>query len=388
MFYNKYGNCGIYLYMKPYLLIKKMVRKLLNKVKDYLSNLSKRLLDEKKHRKIIKTYTYVCLGAVSLFMTIVNIFTSERILGFATGIFALVCLVNLFLVVLNENLLDATSISFAIGVVTLFTFFIVFGYPDGFSITWIALMPPIALLFYGTKKGSLVTAIMFVILLFFMWTPWGHNLLQPEAKDNYSSTFMLRYPFLCAGSYLLALILGLINDITFKALTVVNRKNQELSKHDPLTGLFNRIGILDAKEELLLNEEFVHAYYEIIDIDHFKQINDTYGHIFGDFILKEISRMIETELPGIKCRFGGDEFLVICLDKNFDLEVFKNFVEKVSSHMFEGEGNSIHVTISCGVHQVTKESMNFEDDCIRKADKALYESKGLGGNKLSVFEKM
>ncbi|SNR65564.1 GGDEF domain-containing protein [Desulfurobacterium atlanticum] len=158
----------------------------------------------------------------------------------------------------------------------------------------------------------------------------------------------------------------------------------ELSIKDPLTGAYNRYAFLD-----FINEEMERAKRYgfsisiiMFDIDDFKKINDTHGHLKGDEVLKEIARLVRENIR--KCdklvRWGGEEFIILC--PHIGVEEAEKLAEKLR-RLIENNDFGIKVTVSFGVAEV-----DFEkgiDDAINKADEALYHSKRSGKNKVSVF---
>ena len=121
-----------------------------------------------------------------------------------------------------------------------------------------------------------------------------------------------------------------------------------------------------------------------MDIDHFKNINDNYGHLVGDKILKEFSSLIAQHLrqSDIFGRWGGEEFLIIAPHTNRqEAYVIAEKLRKiVQEHWFEEVG---HLTVSFGVTECTKEH-NF-DTAISTADQALYRSKKEGRNRVTLL---
>lgn len=126
----------------------------------------------------------------------------------------------------------------------------------------------------------------------------------------------------------------------------------------------------------------------IIDIDNFKQINDKYSHLAGDYILKEFSELAISMIRNTDdlCRYGGDEFIVIlynCSDKKA-LHLMEQLREKVEQHDFTFGSQLIKITISIGVYKPSKND-SFEQS-LKKADQELYMSKQNGKNTVSIFE--
>ena len=152
-----------------------------------------------------------------------------------------------------------------------------------------------------------------------------------------------------------------------------------LSITDSLTGLYNRMKI----DEILRNEINNDLSIIILDIDHFKKINDKYGHHMGDLVLEEFARILKSNVyeGGRIGRWGGEEFLIVLPGK--DVEEAKSQAEKlrnaISSQEFLGLG---YLTASFGVAS-TDYIMN-EIELVSKADEALYSAKRKGRNKVVV----
>jgi diguanylate cyclase (GGDEF)-like protein len=128
----------------------------------------------------------------------------------------------------------------------------------------------------------------------------------------------------------------------------------------------------------------------IFDIDHFKSINDTYGHQAGDRVIKEIAGVINRNCRSIDipCRYGGEEFTVILPETvREDATVFIERIRKlVESLRIEYEGSTISVTISCGFATLPDLSPGDYNEMVEMADAALYYSKKNGRNKVSFFD--
>lgn len=167
----------------------------------------------------------------------------------------------------------------------------------------------------------------------------------------------------------------------------INRKLEELSKIDPLTGTFNRRHIFS-----ILRSEFERAVrYErplsviMMDLDHFKKVNDAHGHIFGDEILKEVANIISYELrkQDLLGRYGGDEFVVILPETG--LEGAKRVAERlrkaIRKKMVE---KNTEVTASMGLVSLPHRKVKNIDDIIKLADLTLYEAKRRGRDRVIV----
>ena len=166
---------------------------------------------------------------------------------------------------------------------------------------------------------------------------------------------------------------------------------QNKAEKDPLTGIFNKgalaiKGIEAFKRAKLLK---VPMSIAVFDIDHFKKINDTYGHSAGDFILKELSMVVQNKLvrlDDVVARYGGEEFVCLLFGSNLQqgLEVGERLRATIENHEFKWEGKRIPVTISVGV--ATKEpQMSSWEELFDRADSALYASKNGGRNRVSTL---
>lgn len=170
----------------------------------------------------------------------------------------------------------------------------------------------------------------------------------------------------------------------------VNRRLQEVSITDELTGLYNRRHFWDR-----LDSEFKRAvrYGDqisclLLDIDKFKDLNDTYGHPVGDLALKELGKILKTECRGtdIVARFGGEEFIILLGRTNPEgatqfAERLRRIVETHPFSLEEGDGE-IHITLSIGVVSYPNEEIRAINDLVRLADDALYRAKNEGRNRV------
>lgn len=164
---------------------------------------------------------------------------------------------------------------------------------------------------------------------------------------------------------------------------------QKLAAIDPLTNVYNRRFGLSR-----LHEEFVRAVKQnvslavlMIDIDHFKQVNDVYGHTVGDRVLRTIASTTRSQLRegDILIRLGGDEFMVVLLgaSKNDALEVGEAIRRQIDEkHIKYGE-QVIQVTLSIGGASFPEVDVEYEKELIEAADQALYRVKESGRNKVA-----
>lgn len=169
------------------------------------------------------------------------------------------------------------------------------------------------------------------------------------------------------------------------------KRLEEMAIRDPLTGLYNMRHfhtILD--DEISRSERYEHTFCLLfLDIDHFKQVNDTYGHLYGDYILKELGGIMGSVLRNTTrlFRYGGEEFVIILPETSLQdaSQTIDRLMKKVRHHIFREEDNEVQITISIGVAAYPQHATR-KNDLIQHADMALYEAKSGGRNK-AVFSK-
>lgn len=172
-------------------------------------------------------------------------------------------------------------------------------------------------------------------------------------------------------------------------LAVTNRKLKHYALTDVLTELPNRRAGMESLSEAwsIASRTDQLMAVMLIDIDHFKRINDNYGHAIGDKVLQEVASSIRNiaRKGDTFCRMGGEEFLVFCHNGNTDAKSAVLFAERLRQHVKEQKINiddiQIQTSISIGV-ALKEAGMKSEDHLVNAADKALYAAKNAGRNKV------
>lgn len=162
------------------------------------------------------------------------------------------------------------------------------------------------------------------------------------------------------------------------------------ANHDSLTGLLNRRAIMEIMEKEIARTKR-HSeplYICMCDIDCFKNINDTYGHLVGDAVLKEVALRFKTSLrPYDSCgRYGGEEFLILLnSDQDNAFSLFERIRSTISDKPFINENRKLNITISLGVATYSPSIETCtSNQLLTLADKALYKAKDQGRNR-TVF---
>ena len=174
-------------------------------------------------------------------------------------------------------------------------------------------------------------------------------------------------------------------EATNRRLAVANEQLSQLATTDELTGLPNRRTALARLSEhwSFSTRHGVSYSCIVVDIDHFKAVNDTHGHSVGDLVLKETARRLRSfaRAEDTIFRFGGEEFLILCPHTSADgaTGLADRHRRAIESNRIFHEGQGLMVTISAGVAERT-EDMSGPDDLVNAADAALYAAKRAGRN--------
>ena len=165
---------------------------------------------------------------------------------------------------------------------------------------------------------------------------------------------------------------------------------QELAMTDPLTGLFNRRHFFRAAEFLLAEAiRYKHSLsIMVLDIDHFKHVNDTYGHATGDTAIKFLAATIKTIIrtADVAARFGGDEFVVLMPETNIEqaLKSAHRLRLYLAERTIPASQHRFHFTLSLGVASISAD-VNTIDMLLEHADQALYTAKQKGRNQVEMW---
>jgi diguanylate cyclase (GGDEF)-like protein len=198
---------------------------------------------------------------------------------------------------------------------------------------------------------------------------------------EYRGNFMDIY-----DKFLNEIILKYINK--HRELVKVNKKLKQLTITDELTQIYNRAHFMNClnnqiERSLRTDEDFCVLMF---DIDYFKKINDTYGHITGDIVLVEICSRIKGMLRryDVFARYGGEEFIILLSYCTIEQGKTKaqNILEKIGNNLFDIKKEHVKVTISIGLVSYKTINQNSTDKILLIVDKLLYKAKNSGRNKI------
>ncbi len=336
------------------------------------------MMDDDQRRDVVFVWFDGIMGSVSGFMTIVNIFTQKWLLMVSTLIFFLACMLNIWLS--RHGRQKLAQMIFLVEAMILCGFFCISGTPEGFSALWTCFIPSYTLTMLGNKRGSLYSGYGFLMITVIFWTPWGRSLLQYD----YTDSFMLRFPMIYLAFYLMALFLEAIRAETQRRLVEAERQYQHLYAHDALTGIYNRYGFNERLNQIFTDPLVGELGLLILDLDLFKNVNDTYGHGAGDIVLKftaDTLRRLSGEGAAV-CRWGGEEFTVLLWNGEDPARLAERIRREVEAAEIDVGGRAIHVTVSIGVCAVGDRGGVTIADLVKGADQCLYRAKEAGRNRV------
>ena len=183
-----------------------------------------------------------------------------------------------------------------------------------------------------------------------------------------------------------------INLFYFSKIQKYIKKVEHLNIIDPMTQLYNRRFLENFIEKFISQVQRQSENFSIlmIDIDHFKKVNDTYGHDVGDKVIIAIANVLQENIrkSDLAIRYGGEEFMVLLhyADKEAALKIATKLKEKFAQITFETKKGSFSKTLSIGISEFPEDS-NSVWECIKLADEALYVAKTSGRDKVVLYEK-
>ncbi|SBS34124.1 putative diguanylate cyclase YdaM [Marinomonas aquimarina] len=312
------------------------------------------------------------LGVLSLFKG--NLLVGSSLLTIAT----IYTLNHLYLRSTRNYLFSANVILYPL--YALMLYLVYSGGVNGTGHVWIYCIPPVSLFLHGLKRG-LLEVFLFIcalaLILFYMDSPFNDLDYHPDLKSRIIYSFIL--------IAFLSTIYEYISSRFNQSLQELSAKLELAATTDPLTGLLNRRGM----EQQLEQQAWDAPAVLLMDVDHFKRINDEFGHEYGDEYLQRVAYSLEGLLSKYSClisRWGGEEFMVV-LEHPASMKDVAELLRRgiASAVLTTSLGANISTTISIGVTEA-----KVGESVIRalgRADKALYEAKDNGRNKVVIAQK-
>ncbi|SMQ79989.1 diguanylate cyclase (GGDEF) domain-containing protein [Pseudidiomarina planktonica] len=242
-----------------------------------------------------------------------------------------------------------------------------------YSLLWVTILPPFAFFLLGPRAGIWVTGLVFTYSAWFLY-----QLLDQQVSAN-----------LGLGAFLNFVEVGTAQIFLFRYYERSRIKAydqlRQTSITDPLTGVYNRLHLDNTLKNLLTRANVSEQPLSVLllDVDYFKRINDSHGHLVGDDVLVALTKVLQNGTRDLDLvgRWGGEEFLLICPDADAKVayQVAKRLLEQVRSQPL---AHGISITVSIGI--ATSTTNSTAESMLQVADQYMYEAKAAGRNRIGA----
>ena len=276
---------------------------------------------------------------------------------------------------------------------------VLFGYccwdggPQGFIHLWVLLIPAFSFVTFGIYEGFITSVPTLTVMVLLFWTPLNDYLRikmqHPDEPAIWPSVdFRLRMTLVFLVGMLLGFIAELLRHVAARRLKEFTDHYEYVSMHDSLTGLANQNLLAKYLEDISNNKsKYSNLGCLFVDVDAFKNVNDSYGHLFGNVVLIKIADILSEDKNAFVCRWGGDEY-VICfnnIEESLLMRIGEKYRTTISACTF-AEHPDFHITVSIGaVILPIDESFNF-NHVLDLADKANRTAKDKGKDNVSMAD--
>ena len=348
-----------------------------------------KLIDDDYRHRILLTASAILSTIIGIIAAIVNIYAKESFLTYLCWFLFSFSLIITVLAIIFPNRINLISSFYAILIIPVFLFSLTNGGSDGFTSVWVILIPIFAYSVYGIKKGCIISLVSLVFICIIFYVPIELGFVKYDYNHYFANRIMLLYLAVLGFTFFLETIrqstYAKIKEY-YSELKRVNQKLEKSLKYDPLTNIRSRYYFnnnINRKINKNKNANLMTLF--MIDIDNFKDYNDKYGHIWGDYLLKELAATIKSTLDvgDSIYRWGGEEFVII--SQNIDEELSREKAEKIrkaveAKTFAYGKESCKGVTISIGfVNFMPKENTHIES-ITNYADEYMYMVKKNGKN--------
>ncbi len=339
--------------------------------------------DDQQRIRLQMVWVFRIVAIIVLVMSAVNLLTRELAAILPTAAFGVVCLICTWVIERWPEWKNLPLAALLVAIVALFAWYIISGEPEGFSPIWICIVPPVALLLLGRRQGGVVCLMLFAMMIFLMWTPWGREML----RYDYDESFLTRLPLVYTAAFWVSWFLEYVRETTQKELRATQQSLQHLYRHDALTGVMNRHGFNEHIGRVAGKEHVEGLALMFIDLDDFKQTNDTYGHPMGDAVLREMAETIRRVLgdAGEVSRWGGEEFAVLMHREEGAPEMAEAIRAAIAAMRVQAGAQLVQVTVSIGLTTCSEKSIDAER-LVTLTDISLYQAKKGGKNQVVLAE--
>lgn len=353
-----------------------------NRFDRFTAHIRTAVVSDEQRRGMVYFWIDLLFCVVAGLMSVVNVFTAKWLLLGATLSFCAACCVNIVLFRRDKKYEKLARTLFLAESMLLCCFFCISGTPEGFSALWICFIPTLSMTLMGIRNGARYSALGLAMLILIFWTPFGRGLLQ----YRYTDSFMLRFPMIYAAFFLLSVFVEFVRAETHRQLRQAEQRYLYLYQHDPLTGVLNRYAFNERLDDLFRAEEQKRVTLMILDLDHFKHVNDTFGHDAGDCALRAVASDVQKLVGdrGEVCRWGGEEFTVLLRQEENPEQLAEQIRAQVAATAIRVGKHEIHITLTIGVCTTENLRQTGIARFVRKADECLYKGKAAGRNRVTA----
>jgi len=361
---------------------------IIQRLLDYLNRGADKHSDPETRHKILITNLFGFVGFGLTLVMGVNAYLEEIwLLGSSLVISSAVFFVSLehqrFFHKPSSHQISGNLLQFNLSALMLYLVYS--GGSNNSGVLWIVLVPPVMMFFSGLKGGlrnTLLFTLCYCLLVFYP----DNGLIQAHYSDQFKTRLLLTL-------LTLTVLSGYYEHSRFQAFLQIKQlsaKFEQQAHIDPLTQIANRRAMMKQLEgeysRAVRHQESLCLL--LLDVDHFKRINDIYGHHMGDEVLKSISQLFVNRLrkQDVISRWGGEEFLILLpqTTQQDAIDVAEMIRRQIEEFTLEQAGKKIAITVSIGVWAVDLEES--VDEAIQQADKLLYLAKHQGRNRVIAAE--
>ena len=369
-------------------------------IKKFVSNATDGLLNDSFRQSFLVMVLSALLSIIIGISAVTHLISDEEKFFGIISIIAFGVSTSIFLLTLFLNKYRAIwRRIFMVAIILFFGYLCYDGGPDGFLHIWILLIPAFSFITFGLGEGFITAVPVFIVMIAFFWWPFADFRKYAAEQANgayidgqvatFSENFRLRITLLYIVCVLLGFFAELVRHVAAKRLSSYTENFKYASMHDSLTGLANQNFLAKYLDDVYANRsENPSLGCLFVDVDSFKNVNDKYGHLFGNVVLIRIGEILSQEKEAFVCRWGGDEYVVCFTNISEDvlMRIGEKYRAEIAACRFK-DYPKFHITVSVGAVVIkVDESFNF-DHVLDLADFANRTAKNNGKDNVSLAKK-
>lgn len=353
---------------------------MLKRIKDFINysfDWNLLCVDEALRMRTHAFILFIAVTFITFIMSILNLVThTDNLLVVTSSLCVIFAVLSVVTAACSEKTYLKEIHFVCVLIMAVSAYFIYNGGTQGFSPIWVCLFPLVGYMICPPKVGHIFNICLALMVCIGYLTP-----VYDYLAFEYTSAFRFRFPVVMIFGSLCSGLIEIVRFQTQKRLAVMTKSLKDSAYIDAVTGIANRKAFSDEIDSMLKGHATLS--YAVVDVDHFKQVNDTYGHMAGDIVLNKLADILTKGIRPIDrvYRWGGEEFLILM--SAIEHEAFAASLERlrksVETHEFGvNDGMKINITISAG--GVSECDASQMDGWVRMADECMYMAKQQGRN--------